>query len=1061
MEVKNNIFQLLKPKCVRLSQAAFGLAAKRGNVQDVVDALEELLAALRSVTNNANGLDDKLANYVFFPISHVLRESQQLSLRGLELSLECLSILLLAGWQRNIEPTLAQQLLILLTFFSDSSAPRNQSEKTSEELQNTAFQCLGFLSESLRQTSQGRNLLITIDNIPTLGRIVTVMIEGITDGPSDAVQRSALHSLHSLTEAIPERDALASFFPGIISALTKVLTPKSIRRTAKLLAGCLDLFNTLIQNLLSDKHTKDLPTTSSKRKGGSMERVERTTSWLRATAAQVRMALANVMRLRDHSNLEVRKSLSKVCISILKDCISSLSESFSLMIDTLITLAGTDEDGEIREAVTRLLSKSSNLTDLLKSSLHDWIVALPRIMQSTDEDTKAKSIHRISSAYEILAEKDVDMTLIYHTMAGNLRSSVYNAIKQSSKVRDVSESEQVLSTSMISDGSETNFHRVVMAHGSQRETIRELGSLIERINKYGPTSAITRELLDAVHYSEGDVLLSNFWLVLNFLQRTSDQNFGMENFLDLGPINNNARNDMLEELYSFSLCIVTDATSSEESDWRLQSLALEVLALQSQEYGENFRGELVDALYPVVHLIGSSNQALRKHAMTCLDIMSTACGYIKASDMIIANADYLVNAVALKLNSFDISPQAPQVLLMMIKLSGPNLLPYLDDLIGSIFAALENFHGYPKLVELLFSVLRGIAEEGAKNEHLAITDSHIKSQEPVEVQSTSISGLVELIKRNQKRAYSDEDKTVLDLQSMEDAVPRRPWKELRAGEGSDENDQAKEEDEVPPTDAAEPQPPAPKTYELLLKISLLTQHYLPSSSPTLRTSLFSLLETTIPVLARHENSFLPLINTLWPVLVSRLDDPEAYIVTGSLDVMAAMCKHAGNFMRSRIEDIWGDISRLYRLRAIKNTLISSHSSQRPVSTKLHELRPIVSVAKTTPTAVGSFSGQYIHTPTKMIFESVIRLCIAVVEYVEVNEETFDDVVELLEPIIEERPNLQDAIERRDPDGLWLMLIKRRIARQTQEDCKDYDREWFVNLKLPESTRGWKFAEICS
>lgn len=49
-----------------------------------------------------------------------------------------------------------------------------------------------------------------------------------------------------------------------------------------------------------------------------------------------------------------------------------------------------------------------------------------------------------------------------------------------------------------------------------------------------------------------------------------------------------------------------------------------------------------------------------------------------------------------------------------------------------------------------------------------------------------------------------------------------------------------------------------------------------------------LLESAFPPLARHEDSFLPLVHSLWPVLVRRLDDGEAYVVAGGLRTVGLM-----------------------------------------------------------------------------------------------------------------------------------------------------------------------------
>lgn len=150
--------------------------------------------------------------------------------------------------------------------------------------------------------------------------------------------------------------------------------------------------------------------------------------------------------------------------------------------------------------------------------------------------------------------------------------------------------------------------------------------------------------------------------------------------------------DTREEAYSFALEVLEKSAYDHTVDWRLQALSLETVALQAKLQAKDFRPELVDALYPILERMGSSNAALQQDAVTCLSIITNACGYPSASELVTDNADYLVNAVAVKLNTFDISPQASQVMLMMVRLCGSALIPYLDDLIDSIFAILACYH---------------------------------------------------------------------------------------------------------------------------------------------------------------------------------------------------------------------------------------------------------------------------------------------------------------------------------------------------------------------------------
>ena len=233
----------------------------------------------------------------------------------------------------------------------------------------------------------------------------------------------------------------------------------------------------------------------------------------------------------------------------------------------------------------------------------------------------------------------------------------------------------------------------------------------------------------------------------------------------------------LEETYAFALDVLSKPEYEEAFDWRLQALSIEVLALQASHQKIDFRPELVDALFPILERIGSTNSAMQHHALTCLNIVSSACEYSSPKDLIIDNIDYLVNAISLKLNTFDISPQSPRILAMMVKLCGESLIPYLDDLVESIFTILACFHGYPKLVESLFQVLNAVVEEGNKGMEKAITDGKEKAEArpkplPKHQITTSLDDLVAEIKAITAKKKSSSYDPILAL-DLDDPPPSK------------------------------------------------------------------------------------------------------------------------------------------------------------------------------------------------------------------------------------------------------------------------------------------------
>ncbi|TKA51799.1 hypothetical protein B0A49_12930, partial [Cryomyces minteri] len=560
-------------------------------------------------------------------------------------------------------------------------------------------------------------------------------------------------------------------------------------------------------------------------------------------------------------------------------------------------------------------------------------------------------------------------------------------------------------------------------NSSHRATFTALESLVERISSSNTSLTIARESLDLVFGSQGDTRLAGFWLSFKLIEAICNQGMAMEDIIDYGDSSSNLRDSLVEELYSFSLSLLAEDELDVETDWRLQALALETVALQARRQKLDFRVDLVDALYLVIQLLGFPVQQLREHAMTCLNVLTTACGYKSTSDLIIANVDYLINAVALRLSSFEISPQAPRVLYMMVKLSGPSLLPYLDDIVDSIFAALENFHGYSKLVELLFTVLTGIVEEGTKTQQLAVADGNPGTHRKPAIKPVTVTEVARLMAENRNKAARDVPDSSTEDQVAYSSLPMRPWKKTHddSDPSSPKKDITQEADTDPEvqdeSDSPDPPPPAEKTYKTLLTITQLTQHYLSSASPSLRISLLSLLNTSIPTLALHENSFLPLINTLWSVLVSRLDEPEAYVVASTLDIVGLLCIHAGDFMKGRIDSIWDDVRKMY-ISLTKKTAVLERSIPKSVQ-PFQPPKISGTVSKAIVPAPSSPPDPYVDAPTRLIRETLIRFMCTLVEYVAIDDKTFDDIVAMLAPYLMQRPQIRETLERRNPDAVWL------------------------------------------
>jgi len=1007
---------------------AFKTSPLPTNIPSILTALSNLSNLLKTLATKPQSLDSKLADYTFYPLSQVLSSSPLLPIAALEHSLSSLEVLITHGWTRNIAPNLASQLLILLTLTADRS-PKAPRQPTTE-LCAICARCLKALFGALRQSEKGRATLVAEGNVPGLGHAVMVLLESLEKGGNVEVEGTAIEALEELVKALRgQREVLASFLPGIVSVFSRVLVKGGRRRGWRVLVTGVVVFRELLRETVSDQVVdsgqESVVKSGERKETGEMQL---SASWLKATAGQLKLALANTNRLHSHDRIEVKEALLDLNIMIMGRCPQSLENCRQLALETALVLCEDEALVYGKDTMLALLRTNREIVDTLQSTFRDWTISLGRIMQGADDEAKQRRLKQLFTAFNLLMESEVDLQSSYRLLGLALDEGITTLLREkNSRLKSTQKVEALVlqDLSLVTVGAaESSFKNPLAEFRSQREIFDVVRAGIQSSATSTAVLQIGSDLAALVRNTEGDAQVSAFWLLLQLLDAPENALGDVSAFIDLGDMSEDRKLALQEDVYSFAISSIED----DDTDVRMQALALEAVAFQARKTGLDFRNELIDALYPILHHLGSSEPQVRNHAITCLNIVAEACGYSDVKDLVVANVDYLVNAVALKLNAFDVSPQGPQVLLMMVRLAGPSLLPYLEDTVESIFAALEDYHGYPMLVELLFAVLKTMAEEGVKAPLLTITNGEEPDKKGTEKAPFDIKALVQSLKdRKTKEQESEQDIIRHDL-----SHPTWPWgKGKENGRGIEEldEDEDPEGSSAPAEDPPEPPPPSPNTYALLLKITQLTQHYLSSSSPSLRTSLLSLILTTIPALARHENSYLPLVNTLWPELVSRLHDEEPYIISGSLDVIAIMSQHAGNFMRTRIESLWPELKALHsRLARLFNEAAPKSQQQK--------LKPQTKpLARVEAGALG-----YVDISTKTLWSSFQRLLLVCVEHVGVDAKSFDEVLIMLRPVTKLDPQAIEVLEAENADATWL-------ARSKEE------RKHLI----PPIAQGWKFA----
>lgn len=886
-------------------------------------------------------LDKRLAEYVLFPLSQIFNMSQRLSTRCLEIAVSSLRILVSHGWGPDLTPDMGKQLIILLTLVVGGS-PNQAQARIPEELCVAGFDCLAAIFKALRGDVAREKIFHEIGTATVIDQTVYILLEGIVDERSDEVCTKAAQALYDLYDRVTDRVVLASIMPRTVSALAKVLRPTTqVRRSYMLLELCLKILTRLLRAVLNDEVAADV----SPPPLGS-EKMALDESWLKATTTQIKLALVNVIQVRRHQRIEVQDALLDLCMMVIEQCQTTLSDSVPIMVETIVVLAYREDEGNNRayQQLTHLATTYPSVLDSLKESLHTWLTSFTRIMQGNDETAKQRGLRQISTVFQVLSQVQCGSNLLTTGLASGLCDSLSGVVKESTN------SPQPLNTDDAvilrpNDPSVTSgvFPSVLLEHQSQQQTLKDLRSMISRLNLSESGIEITRSIVSRIQ-STGDRTIAPFWLAMTFLRDSTTVTASFDDFISLDAVEqtspSSSRGGMIEEMYHISLNMLNeDKVVGVEGDWRASALALEAVALQAQQLGEAFRPELMDALYPVLQLMTSRNPDLERHAMICLNILTRACNYADASSMIIANVDYLVNSVALKLNIFAVSPFPASVLWMMVRLCGAPLIPYLDDLIDSILHLVDLYHGYPVFTRMMFKVLGAIVDEGI-NEPSMLTIDEGKERAPQDNQKSryeplSISTIAADIANQKAKRDQRVGDEVVDADGKI-SHPKRPWAETYdkpKAEPSIEEllDQAESDEPLPPPKEPEDaEKPLSKTHALLVHIAKQIPSHLTTPSLDLRKTLLEMLTDMIPVLSQHETSFLPLINDLWPTVAqgrppndpagsmpeegttrrprrARTPDTEEnrekdiYVTEARAKAIGAMCKGAGDFMASRVE----------------------------------------------------------------------------------------------------------------------------------------------------------------
>lgn len=947
------IFQDVKETCIKLSQVAFlppELASSQTSSRQLTDALQGLDQALTNTIAKHLEADStrlvmnvKLADYIFVPISSILK--QQSSLTDIQTEIICKLLLKLIDncWYYPINGslTLSKQLLSLFIFLVDDNKSKNGTLSVESKL--SGVNCLTSLIESL--SFQQLRFFQDPQNLPLLGDLIFLLLELSQTQNSVLLQHKSLHLLSFIyTTILNDGEILSHTLPGNISKLSKLITPSSGTHYS-VLVQLLDLISFMISKVFSDQ---DLGVTSPKEEITSIEQLQklaqapkdqlknelevtvksarqhRTTSWLNATSSQLKIALPVFLKMKNHQKFEVRQSLLKFCIEILNTCSRSLLNCSTLLIDCISFL---NNDVMLSEQISNWVDQNSDLTKILDLKLETKIALLPSALSSSNQDKIVADVNSL----KFFIDHGKNNRILVDDLVSNLHKSMVNYFKaeittkrfQNKNIAVIQKIESISNELMTLDrnfSSDPANDQQLFSKFYNSEVEKSLSSLLKSLGKDSTAFIRVTRLLLSKDEDNIDRSLS-LWIINAMskgLDSTSDN--VIDEFLDIEEQEDELDEDSLKDAI-YDVLAVAGEVLQESNETGLvqsmvQSISIDSIGVSASILKKDFKEELIDYLYPIVDSLASSDDQIRSHAQATATIIAHECYDDSLYDLIYENSDYLTDSLSLKLTSDSLTPRTSAVLLVLIKIGGINLVTQLTDVINTMFTLLDLYHGYDTLSEGFFVVFNTVIDQVYQS-YLSQYDFN---KETDNVQNynrpwgiTSISGVLDLLENKNREL-------VVNLEGEEIPLvkhPNLPFGQVPDSDDEDEDDEQDDEQalmkeidnyQLSKLDEEKKKWDSQIPSELYFLVQQFLSYgdrlILSTDSIRLQSRILEIFVKVFPILSTSQMNLLPILADIWPLILKLCADDDIRIVSLLMRVVHVVINFGGDFMAKRFGEFW-------------------------------------------------------------------------------------------------------------------------------------------------------------
>ncbi|KAB5546693.1 hypothetical protein PHYPO_G00074940 [Pangasianodon hypophthalmus] len=735
-------------------------------------------------------------------------------------------------------------------------------------------------------------------------------------------------------------NTLASFLPGITRALSHVISG-DVRQGHAVTVKAVRVWYTTVGLVMDDKQLQNDSTVSAESpelgRIGELV-VKRTPSWSKSTSKRLALALQKVISYTTaHQHWRVRLELVNLSDHLLMQCSKSLSECIGPLLEALVG-AVSDEEPRVKERCSAVLAEVARrnqatggqaLTDVLSENLHSLASSLPRLMRTTDDKRKLFILTVFLGYLKILGPQ-VDLVLTSAVHLQRISKALMQVLELDvTDVRIVEERSFAPLSDLVPDAPKVQHQRKYFLYFTDDKIFSALKQICRMLGRYGNLYLLVDHFLEL--YKESSVYRKQAALVLNEvisgaagvgmetdILRTVDHSESsiishedlkcaitsiIEEYISLNnwhltTVMDDSDDEQQEKRHSAVLSILSRSdgnghqltptfSSKTPTFYQLNSniwqicIQLEGIGSFALALGSDFRLLLMTSLYPVLEKAGDTSLLVSQSALSTMHSLCVACNYSSPKELVISNADYLLNDVSLNLSRPSVHPHAPRVLAVMFAHSDAALLPLVADVVQDVLTALDL--SYDQRSRQFCVVLHSLMKALVRWFNTSTTD-------------------------RRQTSTSTHTTTPETLKLRQFLLDYRKQKELAEGIGAEEEEEESRDAETPPEvkeEEEEEEDPDVKP-ELPLHVSLAKDvmercvHLLSHPSMGVRLKVLDIVELCVSVLCEMENELLPMVHRCWPSILQRLTNDDPLAIPRAFRVLCVLGETCGDFLRKRV-----------------------------------------------------------------------------------------------------------------------------------------------------------------